>query len=174
MQPRQGTKSSRRALPIARRLVIAIRLFRQRVAGDSIGTGAAAAAGVAELASATLGLQLVGVAALAKQLGMLIDIDHRVTRETAALDRQESAGTDAAGVADEHHALAVVHAQRGPLPMIARRSALRIAPLLEHKSAVMRRFGRLDRIGLVPRIAADPCYNRGKTRSVSGGLAWLV
>ena len=95
------------------RLIDAVRLGGQGVAGDGVGSGTAAAADVAVFADAAVALELVGVLQLAERRVVLVDVHDRVVRKLPAAQRQEAGGVDFALVVDEHHASAVGDAQRG-------------------------------------------------------------
>src|SRR5262249_15118129 len=127
----------------------------QRVARERIGPRPAAAADSPVFADAALAFQPVAVAQALQQRRVLIDIHHRLLRELAAADRHESAGIDAAGMADEEDTLAVVDADGRALDTPRQRAvrrALRITLALDNEPAVVMRLRRLDGVGLPARM----------------------
>src|SRR5512142_2587937 len=82
-------------------LVDAERLFGEEVAGGGEGAGAAAHANVAELAAAALPFQVVGLAPLAEDFGVVPDIGEGLLAQVAGDDWQISARKNFAFVRDK-------------------------------------------------------------------------
>ena len=128
------------------------------IACDRIGSGAAAAANPAKIAHAAFAVQKVAIPQRAEPLGILIHVGDRLRREFAAKDWHESAGVDAARTADEHHGLAVVHADRRSLNS-ARNSVagleLRVALKLKNEPRVVIRLRCIDSVWLLARLIPE-------------------
>src|ERR1019366_6480525 len=78
------------------RLIDAERLFRQEVAGGSVRPRAATHANVAELAAAALSFQVVVVAQLGENVGVVPDFRETLLAQVTRVCRQISAGEDLA------------------------------------------------------------------------------
>ncbi len=91
--------------------VSAIGFGLEVVAGDGVGTGAAAAADMAVFAGAADAFVLVGVLEGFEDGVGLVGLDDGDIREAAADDGEEAGGEDLAIVADEHDATAIGDAE---------------------------------------------------------------
>ncbi len=94
------------------RLVDAIRVAAHRIARRRKRARAAASADRIEFTHAAFAFELGIVANVLEQSGVSIDIRERRRANVAADEIQKAAGLYVPGVGNEHHALAVVHAQR--------------------------------------------------------------
>ena len=85
------------------RLVDTERFFIEVVAGNRVGSRAAAHANVAELTAAALSLQIIGVAQFVEHYRVLPDLNERLFSEIPGQGRQVSTGINLSLMRDEAH-----------------------------------------------------------------------
>src|SRR5690606_537595 len=96
------------------------------------------------LAAAALSAERIGVAQADEQRVLAVNLGRMAVADIAAVEGQEAAGADDAGVGNEHHPAAVADAERRAHALAALVATL--SPLREHPAEVMP-LGGLDREG---------------------------